>query len=58
MNKNSKANKAAARKAKQHFHGKACLTSFADKDKNPQNLRTSPWRGAAKGRKPGARGEE
>jgi hypothetical protein len=52
-NKSSKAKAKTARKAKQHFHGKICLTSFADKAKNPDNKRHSPWRGSAKtGKKP------
>jgi hypothetical protein len=47
-NKATKAKASATRKAKQHFHGKICLTSFADKAKNPDNKRRSPWRGCAK----------
>jgi hypothetical protein len=52
-NKSSKAKAKTARKAKSHFHGKICLTSFSDRDKNPDNKRRSPWRGSAKtGKKP------
>jgi len=47
-NKATKAKTASARRAGQHFHGKICLTNFADKAKNPDNKRRSPWRGSAK----------
>ena len=52
-NKSTRSKTAATRKAKGHFHGKPCFTSFADKAKNPDNKRRSPWRGSAKtGKKP------
>ena len=50
-NKASKAKASAARKAKQHFHGRACLTSFTDRQKNPDNKRLSPYKGGAKGKR-------
>jgi hypothetical protein len=30
------------------FEGRFCYTDFKDKDKNPQNKRKSPWRGASR----------
>ena len=47
-NKATKAKAAATRKAKGHFHGRICLTGFADKAKNTDNKRRSPWKGCAK----------
>lgn len=36
----------ATSKTFEKFEGKACVTDFVSKDKNPQNKRKSPWRGA------------
>jgi hypothetical protein len=47
-NKNTEAQQANNRKNGNYFHGQMCHTGFVDKDKNPQNRRSSPWRGAAK----------
>lgn len=48
-NKNSKAKRKLASKAGTDFHGRPCITSFAQKDKNPENKRKSPWKGAKVG---------
>jgi hypothetical protein len=49
MNKNTRAKKKLASKEKTNFHGKPCITSFAEKEKNPENKRRSPWKGAKPG---------
>ena len=36
-------------KSFEKFEGRECITAFDCKDKNKQNKRTSPWRGAGKG---------
>ena len=43
-NKNTQIKHRLARKNKTHFHGKACVTCFASKDKNPENKRKSPYK--------------
>ncbi len=44
-NQNTKANRKIASKEKTCFCGKPCITSFKDKDKNPENKRKSAWKG-------------
>jgi hypothetical protein len=44
-NKNTRARNKEMRKAKQHYHGKACPTAFGT---NPDSKRKSKWRGAGK----------
>jgi DNA invertase Pin-like site-specific DNA recombinase len=44
MNKNTRRNRKADRKAGKYFHGTECFTDFRDRAKNPQNRRRSARR--------------